>query len=40
MTGMITKDDVDAAWTRIRRHVHETPLFSAMRLGNRAAVYA
>jgi threonine dehydratase len=36
MTGMITKDDVDAARERIRRHVHETPLLSATRLGNRA----
>jgi threonine dehydratase len=36
MTGLITKDDVDAALERIRRHVHETPLLSATRLGNRA----
>jgi threonine dehydratase len=33
---MITKDDVDAALQRIRPHVHETPLLSATRLGNRA----
>ena len=33
---MITKDDVDAALKRIRPHVHETPLLSATRLGNRA----
>jgi threonine dehydratase len=32
----ITKDDVDLARQRIRRHVHETPLLSATRLGYRA----
>lgn len=36
MTGTITKEDVDGARQRIRRHVHETPLLSATRLGNRA----
>jgi threonine dehydratase len=36
MTGMFTKDDVDAARERIRRHVHETPLLSATQVGNRA----
>jgi threonine dehydratase len=33
---MITKDDIDAALKRIRRQVHETPLFCQPRLGNRA----
>ena len=33
---MITKDDVSAALERIRSRVHETPLLSATRLGNRA----
>jgi threonine dehydratase len=35
-TPTITKDDVDAALQRIRRHVHETPLVSSTRLGDRA----
>jgi len=33
---MITKDDIDAALTRIRPHVHETPLLQSRRLGERA----
>ena len=33
---MITKDDIDAALARIRPHVHETPLVTSMRLGNKA----
>jgi threonine dehydratase len=33
---MITKDDIDAARARIRPHVHETPLLTSTRLGNRA----
>ena len=33
---MITRDDVSAALKRIGRRVHETPLLSATRLGNRA----
>lgn len=33
---MITKDDVDAALRRIRPHVHETPVLSSTRLGDRA----
>lgn len=33
---MITKDDVTAAHERIRPHVHETPLVTATRLGNRS----
>ena len=33
---MITSDDVDAAMKRIRGRVHETPVLSATRLGNRA----
>jgi threonine dehydratase len=36
MTATITPDDVAAALQRIRRHVHETPLLSATRLGDRA----
>ena len=35
-TSMITKDDVDAAWNRIRGHVYETPLITATQLGNPA----
>ena len=33
---MITKDDIDAARERIRPHVHETPLITSSRLGDRA----
>jgi threonine dehydratase len=33
---VITSDDVDAAMKRIRGRVHETPVLSATRLGNRA----
>src|SRR5438045_4816135 len=33
---MITKDDIDAARERIRPHVHETPLLTSTRLGNKA----
>ena len=33
---MITNDDVDAALRRIRPYVHETPLLSSTRLGDRA----
>jgi threonine dehydratase len=33
---MITKDDVEAALKRIRPHVHETPVVTSTRLGNRA----
>ena len=33
---MITKDDIAAARERIRPHVHETPLVSSTRLGNKA----
>ena len=33
---MITKDDIDAARSRIRPHVLETPLLTSSRLGNRA----
>lgn len=33
---MITKDDVDAALKRIRPHMHETPLVTSTRIGNRA----
>jgi threonine dehydratase len=32
---MITKDDVDAALKRIQPHVHETPVLTSTRLGNR-----
>jgi threonine dehydratase len=35
-TPTVTKDDVDAALKRIRRHVHETPLLSSTRLADRA----
>lgn len=33
---MITKDDIDAALKRIRSYVHETPVLSSTRLGDRA----
>jgi threonine dehydratase len=33
---MITKDDIDAARARIRRHVRETPVMSSARLGDAA----
>jgi threonine dehydratase len=33
---MITKDDITAALKRIRPHVHETPVVTSTRLGNRA----
>jgi threonine dehydratase len=33
---MITKDDIGAALKRIRPHVHETPVVTSTRLGNRA----
>ena len=33
---MITKDDIAAALKRIRPHVHETPVVTSTRLGNRA----
>jgi threonine dehydratase len=33
---MITKDDIDTAHARIRPHVHETPVFTATRLGSMA----
>ena len=33
---MITKDDIAAALRRIRPHVHETPVVTSTRLGNRA----
>jgi threonine dehydratase len=33
---MITKDDIAAALKRIRPHVHETPVITSTRLGNRA----
>jgi threonine dehydratase len=33
---MIAKDDIDAALTRIRPYVHQTPLVTATRLGHRA----
>ena len=33
---MITKADVDAARARVAAHVHETPLLSSARLGDRA----
>lgn len=33
---MITKDDIVAARERIRPHVHETPLVTSTRLGNKA----
>jgi len=36
MTKLITYDDVGAALQRIRRHVHETPLLTSTRLGDRA----
>jgi threonine dehydratase len=36
MTTLITYDDVGAALKRIRRHVHETPLLTSTRLGDRA----
>jgi len=36
MTGTITIDDVAAALDRIRQHLHETPLLSSTRLGDRA----
>ncbi|HKA57548.1 MAG TPA: pyridoxal-phosphate dependent enzyme, partial [Gemmatimonadales bacterium] len=36
MTTLITYDDVGAALQRIRRHVHETPLLTSTRLGDRA----
>ena len=36
--GMITKDDIQAARTRIRPHVHETALVTSTRLGNVAGV--
>jgi threonine dehydratase len=33
---MITKDDIAAARERVRPHVHETPLMTSARLGNKA----
>ena len=33
---MITKDDIAAARRRIQHHVHQTPVISSTRLGNRA----
>jgi len=33
---MITKDDIIQARERIRPHIHETPVVSSLRLGNRA----
>lgn len=36
---MITKDEIDAARTRIRPHIHETPVVTSTRLGNAAGVH-
>ena len=33
---MITKDDIEAARRRIQPHIHQTPVISSTRLGNRA----